>query len=113
MIKLFQRMPILNAMAKKFLAVPASSASSERAFSKLALTDTDPRNRLDPETVCNLISFQSVLSHQSKQTVESLHTKSKSKTQIFRTMANRRESASMNETKNTHICRMIICLHRE
>jgi hypothetical protein len=56
-------MPRLNALAKKFHSIPASSASSERAFSKLALTATDLRNRIDPEKVAELICYQSLLNN--------------------------------------------------
>jgi hypothetical protein len=54
-------MPTLDAIAKIYHCIPASSASSERAFSKLKLTVTDLRNRLNAETTETLISYQSLL----------------------------------------------------
>lgn len=43
--------PHLSAIARKFLAVPATSAASETIFSSAGRTVTDLRTRLNPETV--------------------------------------------------------------
>lgn len=63
-------MPILSKLAKLYLSIPASSASSERAFSRLNLTVTDSRNRLDPETIVELISYQSLINKKSEDSDE-------------------------------------------
>lgn len=47
--------PKLALLARKFLAIPATSASSESAFRYAGLTVTDLRNRLSPETVSDLL----------------------------------------------------------
>lgn len=47
--------PKLALIAKKYLAVPASSAASESAFRYAGLTITDLRNRLSPDTVSDLL----------------------------------------------------------
>ena len=45
--------PKLAILARRYdLAVPASSAASERLFSKLKLSATAPRQALKPETLC-------------------------------------------------------------
>jgi hypothetical protein len=38
--------PILKCLARKYLSIPATNASSERGFSQVNLIDTDLRNRL-------------------------------------------------------------------
>jgi len=45
------RFPILSKLAKDYLGVPGSSASSERAFSKAGLLITDRRTRLSSASV--------------------------------------------------------------
>jgi hypothetical protein len=47
--------PILSRMAKRYLAIPASSAASERAWSVLGNIFTRRRNRLTSETLCKLL----------------------------------------------------------
>lgn len=47
--------PILSRMAKRYLAIPASSAASERAWSVLGNIFTKRRNRLASETLCKLL----------------------------------------------------------
>ena len=47
--------PLLAVVARKWLAVPASSASSERVFSSAGLTVTKLRNRLKPKRVAELV----------------------------------------------------------
>jgi hypothetical protein len=49
------RYPKLADVAKKFLAVPATSASSESAFRYGGLTITELRNRLSPDLVSDLL----------------------------------------------------------
>ena len=43
--------PLLATLARRVLAVPATSASAERLFSKAGLTLTDKRNRLSGDSV--------------------------------------------------------------
>lgn len=50
-----QTYPRLSAVAKKLLAFPASSASAERAFSRLRLLLTDYRTRMNADTVKGLM----------------------------------------------------------
>ena len=47
--------PKLSTIAKKYLAIPATSADSESAFRYADLTVTELRNRLSPETVSDLL----------------------------------------------------------
>lgn len=47
--------PLLSPVARKWLAVPASSAASERLFSRAGLTVTDKRTRLGSELVGTLV----------------------------------------------------------
>lgn len=56
-----KQLRLLTALAKKFLAIPASSAPSERAFSRLKIVDTALRNRLSPDKVAALIGFRSLI----------------------------------------------------
>ena len=51
--------PILSAMAKDYLAVPGSSASSERVFSAAKNVVTLLRNRLMPDTVKYILRMKS------------------------------------------------------
>ena len=51
--------PVLAAMARDFLAIPASSASSERAFSFARRTVTEWRSSLAPETIRALLCLKS------------------------------------------------------
>ena len=55
------RHPALAAMARDFLAVPATSASSERAFSFARHTVTEFRAGLSPETIRALLCLKSWL----------------------------------------------------
>jgi len=47
--------PKLAILAQRYLAIPASSASSERLFSRLKLTATAARQGLSSETLCMLL----------------------------------------------------------
>jgi hypothetical protein len=47
--------PILSTLARRYLAIPASSASSERLFSQLKLTATPARRNMSPDTLCMLL----------------------------------------------------------
>lgn len=49
------RYPKLAILARRYLATPASSAASERLFSKLKLTATASRHGLNAETLCMLL----------------------------------------------------------
>jgi hypothetical protein len=54
-------LPILSKLVKKYHCITASSAPSERAFSKLKIVVGDLRNRIDPEKVADLIGLQSLI----------------------------------------------------
>jgi hypothetical protein len=47
--------PTIATLAKKYLCIPATSAASERIFSRAADIQTDARNRLSGKTVDSLI----------------------------------------------------------
>jgi hypothetical protein len=50
-----RRYPTLAVLARRYLAIPASSASSERLFSRLKLTATATRQGMSAETLCELL----------------------------------------------------------
>lgn len=54
--------PILHDLAQRILCVPASSASSERLFSKAGLTLTAKRTRLTPARVAQLVTVRGAIS---------------------------------------------------
>ena len=47
--------PVLSVLARRYLAIPASSASSERLFSRLKLIATSARQNLSSHTLCQLL----------------------------------------------------------
>lgn len=47
--------PVLAILARQYLAIPASSAASERLFSRLKLVATTARQNMSPETLCMLL----------------------------------------------------------
>lgn len=47
--------PILSRLARQYLAVPGTSAPSERVHSEAGLVITDKRNRLSPHRAGNLV----------------------------------------------------------
>ena len=49
------RFPVLAVLARRYLAIPASSASSERLFSRLKLIATAARQNLSSHTLCQLL----------------------------------------------------------
>ena len=53
--------PTLASLAKKFLAIEATSAASERLFSTTGRLITLDRNQLDPNTVCQILYVKSNL----------------------------------------------------
>ena len=53
--------PTLASLAKKFLAIEATSAASERLFSTAGRVITRDRNRLDPNTVGQILYVKSNL----------------------------------------------------
>lgn len=56
--KRLQTYPLLAVVARKWLAVPASSAASERMFSAAGLTVTKDRSRLTTDHVGTLVFFE-------------------------------------------------------
>ncbi|XP_050420274.1 E3 SUMO-protein ligase ZBED1-like [Adelges cooleyi] len=51
-----EKYPVVAAIAKKYLSIPATSASSERCFSTAGNIVTSKRNCLNPENV-NMLAF--------------------------------------------------------
>ena len=51
--------PVLSNIARNYLQIPASSASSERFFSQRALIISKLRNRLNKDTFEKIISLKS------------------------------------------------------
>ena len=51
--------PVLSFMARRYLAIPATSASIERIFSISSNIITKSRNRLEPETVRQIVLLKS------------------------------------------------------
>jgi hypothetical protein len=51
--------PVLSLMARRYLAIPASSAPVERTFSIGNNVITKSRNRLDPKTVKRTVLLKS------------------------------------------------------
>ena len=47
--------PILKLLARQYLAIPATSAASERVFSQVNLLDNRLRSRLDMEKINNMV----------------------------------------------------------
>jgi len=54
-----RRLPNLAKVAQRLLCVPASSASSERAFSSAGIAVSHRRTPLDPDTVENILFIHS------------------------------------------------------
>jgi hypothetical protein len=57
----WQQYPLLAKLALKLLAIPATSAPSERVFSTAGLTIAKDRARLDPANAGELIFLHDVL----------------------------------------------------
>jgi hypothetical protein len=57
--KNFEKYPILNILARRYLAIPATSASIERIFSISNDIITKKRNRLNAETIKQLVLLKS------------------------------------------------------
>ena len=55
------RYPKLSLVARKILAVPASSSASESVFSVAGRTITDLRSNLAPETLTSLLFFYIII----------------------------------------------------
>lgn len=56
--------PILKLLAQRFLCIPATSASSERAFSQVKLLDTRLRSRLDMEKISQMVMAKNWIKHE-------------------------------------------------
>ncbi|CAN0493112.1 unnamed protein product [Scytosiphon promiscuus] len=56
--------PHLAKLARKYLAVQASSAASERLFSQAGLVLTDKRNRMSGETAANVVFLHESIKHE-------------------------------------------------
>jgi hypothetical protein len=50
-----EEFPILKALAKRYLSIPATSCPSERVFSAVKLLDHRLRPRLDTEKINNMV----------------------------------------------------------
>lgn len=57
------RWPALTLMARAYLAIPATSTSSERAFSQARLVLPHTRNRLKPKTIQMLLELENWIKH--------------------------------------------------
>ena len=55
------RFPTLAKLARVYLAIPATSAPSERVFSKAGQVIDQLRNRLSPETASMIIFMKSTM----------------------------------------------------
>jgi hypothetical protein len=53
--------PILSKIASKILAIPATSAPSERVFSVAGITIAKERSRLDPTNTGDLVFLHNAL----------------------------------------------------
>jgi len=53
-----EQFPLLSELARRYLAIPASSAASERLFSRLKLTCTASRQSMHSDTLCQLLFLQ-------------------------------------------------------
>lgn len=54
-----KKYPLLSSLAKLYLAIPATSAPSERLFSGATNTVTDKRSRIAPETLHGVLFLRS------------------------------------------------------
>ena len=63
-----QKFPVLSKMAKMYLAVPATSAPSERLFSSISRNISKSRNRLDPEIAGMQVFISKVIKWYREQT---------------------------------------------
>uniref|UniRef100_A0A0A1WMC4 Putative AC9 transposase n=1 Tax=Zeugodacus cucurbitae TaxID=28588 RepID=A0A0A1WMC4_ZEUCU len=59
-----KRYPRLSKLAEKVLAIPASSAASERVFSLAGNIITEKRNRIAPKTVDSILFLNSIYNKQ-------------------------------------------------
>jgi len=58
--------PKLRQLAKKILGIPATSAASERIFSLTGFIYDRRRDRLDPDTVSDMVVYYSYLRNRSE-----------------------------------------------
>jgi hypothetical protein len=65
-----QQYPVLSELAKKFLSIPATSASVERVFSQIGILDTKLRNRLNIDRLNSIVLAKHWLKQENPELFE-------------------------------------------